>query len=132
MGGEASSEIYLQHCCSQCQLWACGCPEHIGFSSTANLLKMVWEGNTMPAHMIPSSWFVDTGDVGLLHLAALTQPDVVEERSLGFAQPFTWNQVLDLFRKHAPDRTILKDIDEPPADQGTIKNSRAVETLFRK
>ncbi|ORY14370.1 NAD dependent epimerase/dehydratase family protein [Clohesyomyces aquaticus] len=106
-------------------------PENTGFTSSSSLLKMVWEGNTMPVFLIPPEWYVDTEDTALLHIAALTMPDVVNERLLAFAGSFTWNEILDLFRKYVPDRTFLKDIEEPPADLGTVDNSRAIDLLKR-
>ncbi|KAF2475134.1 NAD dependent epimerase/dehydratase family protein [Lindgomyces ingoldianus] len=105
--------------------------ENTGFPSSSSLLKMIWEGNTMPAFMIPPEWYVDVEDTALLHIAALTQPDVQNERVLAFGGRFNYNEILDLFRKLVPDRAFLKDIDEPPSDQGTVDNSRGTELLKR-
>ncbi|KAF2185903.1 NAD(P)-binding protein [Zopfia rhizophila CBS 207.26] len=106
-------------------------PTHTGFPTSAGLVKLLFYGNTMGAGLIPPEWYVDVEDSALLHVAALTQPDVKNERIFAFGERFTWNQILGLFRKFCPDRTFLKDIEEPPADRGTVTNERAAELLKR-
>jgi nucleoside-diphosphate-sugar epimerase len=47
-------------------------PEHTRFPSSLGSLKLTWEGNPLGAALIPPQWYVDSADVGLLHLVSLT------------------------------------------------------------
>jgi nucleoside-diphosphate-sugar epimerase len=105
-------------------------PEHSGFGSTAGVLKMLWDGNPLGPQMIPAEWYVDVEDVALLHVAALTQSDVQNERLFAFGDRFTWSRILAIFRKEAPDRKFLEDVVEVE-DCGTVANERAEELLKR-
>jgi nucleoside-diphosphate-sugar epimerase len=103
-------------------------PDQTGFGSSSGLLKTLWNGNVLPVDLIPPQWFIDVEDTGLLHLAALTQPDVRNERILAMASRYCYNEVLDIFRKIAPDHTFLENVDEV-LDRGTVDNKRAEEIL---
>ena len=109
-------------------------PINTGFSSTAAVLRSVFNGNPVVPMVVPPHFYIDTEDTALLHIAALTQPDVQNERIFGYAGKFTWHQVVDIFRKLYPERKFLEDFQEPPADQGTVDPkvfSRAEELLQR-
>lgn len=105
-------------------------PDMTGFGSSAALLKVLWCGNALSVDLIPPQWFVDVEDTALLHLAALTQPDVQNERILAIAAPYCYNDVLDIFRKIAPDHQFLGRVDEV-LDCGTVDNTHAEELLKR-
>lgn len=105
-------------------------PEQLGFGSTAGILKMLWEGNALGQESFPPQFFVDVDDTALLHVAALSQPDVQNERLFALGHRFTWNQILAIFRKEAPERSFLKDFDEID-DNGTVANARSEELLRR-
>jgi nucleoside-diphosphate-sugar epimerase len=105
-------------------------PDKTGFVSSSGVLKLLWSGNAMPADIFPPEWFVDVEDTALLHLAALTLPDVRNERIIAMAGRFCYNEILDIYRQIAPDRTFLENIEEV-LDEGTVDNERA-EGLLRK
>jgi nucleoside-diphosphate-sugar epimerase len=105
-------------------------PEKTGFVSSSGLLKMLWGGNALPADLFPPEWYVDVEDTALLHVAALTLPDVQNERIIAMAGRFCYNQILDIFRKLAPDHEFLDRVDEV-RDEGTVDNKRAEELLRR-
>ncbi|KAF2123122.1 NAD dependent epimerase/dehydratase family protein [Lophiotrema nucula] len=105
-------------------------PLHTGFGSSAGLLKLLWQGHTIGTTMIPSQWFIDVDEDGLLHLAALTLPDVANERIYAMVGKFLWNDILAIFRKEAPDRKFIDDLEEK-LDQGVIHNERSLELLKR-
>ncbi|KAJ4376109.1 hypothetical protein N0V83_001390 [Neocucurbitaria cava] len=105
-------------------------PDKTGFTTTSGLLKLVWQGNTLPTELFQSQYFVDVEDVALLHLAALTQPDVQNERIIAMSYRYNWNEILDIFRKIAPDHTFPGKLDEV-LDNGTVDHARAEELLKR-
>ncbi|KAH7114202.1 hypothetical protein B0J11DRAFT_553555 [Dendryphion nanum] len=55
---------------------------------------------------IQPQYFVDVQDAARLHVAALMAGDVQNERLLGFAEPFNWNVVLNIWRQGFPGRTF--------------------------
>ncbi|GLA19226.1 hypothetical protein AnigIFM62618_006895 [Aspergillus niger] len=67
-------------------------------------------------HIIPTgAYCVDAEDVALLHVAGLTLPDVNNERIFAFGNPFTWNEVISIFRNAFPDREFPSEL--PCADK---------------
>jgi nucleoside-diphosphate-sugar epimerase len=73
--------------------------------STAEMIKALYQGEAgmlkgfpprkllnqnLDIRLQPVEWFVDVQDVGRLHVAALTNPDVNNERIFAFAEPFNW------------------------------------------
>jgi nucleoside-diphosphate-sugar epimerase len=76
-------------------------------------------------------WQVDVEDIAKLHLAALTFPDVHNERLFGFAHRFNYNSFLEVFRNLAPGRTFAAD--EPTQQQSStiVETKRSVELLRR-
>ncbi|KAF2796354.1 NAD(P)-binding protein [Melanomma pulvis-pyrius CBS 109.77] len=105
-------------------------PEHTGFGSSAAMLKMLWEGDMTSLQMLPPAWYVDTEDTALLHVAALTLPDVNNERIFAFGERFCWNQILSIFKKEVPDKEFVDKVEEVE-DCGTVANGRAEELLKR-
>ncbi|KAF2197631.1 NAD(P)-binding protein [Delitschia confertaspora ATCC 74209] len=117
-----------------CNFGIVASPQNTGFNTSAGLLKSIFHGSPMAPNVISAQFYVDVEDTALLHMAALTQPDVQNERLFAFAAKFTWNEILYIFRKLYPERTFLKDVQEPPADVGTISgevHDRAEELLRR-
>lgn len=55
--------------------------------------------------------FVDVVDTARLHVAALVNSDVRNERLFGCAEAWNWNDVLAAFRKAYPDKKFLDDMD---------------------
>ncbi|PVI00882.1 aldehyde reductase II [Periconia macrospinosa] len=105
-------------------------PDKTGFISVPGLLKMLWEGETAFTGMLLPQWYVDVEDTALLHVAALTFPDVVSERLFAYAGRFCWNDVLEIFRKEVPEKKFIDNLEEVP-DNGTVENQRSVEILKR-
>jgi hypothetical protein len=94
-------------------------------------LKDLFVGKIDIQPYIPPQYFVDTQDVALLHLAGLIDPDAQGERIIAFAEPYTWNQVLGLFRKLYPQRQFVDDLPDQGMDLSTVANDKAIETLRR-
>lgn len=72
---------------------------------------------------------VNVKDTARLHVAALLDPGVENERILAFAHPFNWNDILTALRKIYPDRKFPKDIENAPRDLSKLDNSRGAALL---
>ena len=77
-------------------------------------------------------YFVDVRDNALLHLAALTDSDIRNERIFAFAEPFNWNDVLRVLRKLRPNHTFSPDMEDDMKDLSIVApHARAEEILKR-
>lgn len=72
---------------------------------------------------------VNVKDTARLHVAALLNPDVENERILAFAYPYTWNEVLATLRKIYPDKKFPADIEDGPRNLSKLDNSRGAALL---
>lgn len=72
---------------------------------------------------------VNVKDTARLHVAALLDPEVENERILAFAYPFNWNGILAVLRKIYPDKKFPTDIKNEPQDLSKLDNSRGVTLL---
>lgn len=96
---------------------------------TANWVKEVYKGNLDALKGIPPQWMVDVKDTARLHVAALIDPDVENERILAYAHPYNWNTVLACLRKLYPGKSFPEDIKGEPEDLSTVDNSRGASLL---
>lgn len=62
---------------------------------------------------------MNVDDNARIHVAALISKSVRNERIFAFAAPFTWNQILAIFRKLHPSKTFSEDI--PGAELSNMK-----------
>lgn len=75
-------------------------------------------------------WMVDIVDVAKLHVIALTNPDVRNERLLAYAEKFDWNTWVRVMQKIAKEETKhLEPIENCPVDLSTVATERSVELL---
>lgn len=104
-------------------------PEHQGIPSTAGLVRMLFEGQGLDMlRWIQPQYLIDTIDCARLHVAALIHPGVKSERLLGHAEPWNWNDLLDIFRKRFPGRTFPEDM-QLGRDISTVENEGSVKLL---
>ena len=66
-----------------------------------------------------------------MHVAALIFPDVKGERLFSFAYPYTWNDILAIFRKLYPQKKFIDDIPDVGQDLSKVANGRAEELVKR-
>lgn len=67
---------------------------------------------------------VNVKDTARLHVAALLDPDVENERILAFAHPFNCNETLACLRRMYPDKKFPEDIEDKSKDLSKLDNSR--------
>ena len=100
--------------------------------STSSFVRLAWAGKEVsffkqlaPQHM------VNVTDVARLHLSALVEPDVQNERLFAWAEPFNYNDVMRILRKMDPERNIPADIEDESRDLSTVDTTRSIELLKR-
>ncbi|MCO5565578.1 hypothetical protein L7F22_019252 [Adiantum nelumboides] len=100
-------------------------------STAAWLRSVVFDANQDIADTFQSSYLVDTGDVGLLHVLAATRQDIVNERILAFSEVFVWDQIIDLAQKYAPEKfNSVKKTERTGAKTNVVADlSRTQEIL---
>ena len=108
-------------------------PKHQGTPSTVGWLHALWnnfEGQE-DLKFNPPQYYVNVQDNARVHVAALIFPDVKSERLFTFAYPFTWNDLLAVYRKLHPEREFFDDIPDLGKDLSKVANERAEELLKR-
>lgn len=81
----------------------------------------------------PGAYCVDAEDVALLHLAGLVHADVQNERLFAFGNPFTWSQIVVVFKKLCPGRTLAEGMfGQGKAERFEIEPAARAEGLLRE
>ncbi|TGO58120.1 hypothetical protein BCON_0058g00020 [Botryotinia convoluta] len=100
--------------------------------STGGLIRLLYLGDNSRIKDLPPQYFIDVQDTGRLHVSALIDEDVKNERLFAFAEPFNANTLLRTFRKIRPDAKIMDDYhDDSINDLSKVANQRAEELLKR-
>lgn len=107
--------------------------EHQGYPSTAGWIRALWDGfrGHEDLRFNPSQYYTNVQDNARVHVAALIYEDVAGERLFAFAHPYTWNDILAVFRKLYPQRKFIDDIPDLGEDLSEVANERAEELLKR-
>ncbi|PWN37186.1 NAD(P)-binding protein [Meira miltonrushii] len=95
------------------------------------LRKAVLEADQNVVDTFSSSYLVDTDDVGLLHVLAATREDIVNERILAFSEVYTWDKIIDIAQKYAPEKVnTVKKSEKTSLKSNVVANlSRTQEIL---
>ncbi|KAI8937046.1 hypothetical protein NX059_006265 [Plenodomus lindquistii] len=106
-------------------------PKHQGYPSTIHFARAAWTGEQIKevAAYIDPQWFISPTDTALLHVAALLHSEIKNERLFGFAEPWSFNKMLDTFRKLYPERKFAANLDGLGEDRMSVPNERAEEVL---
>jgi len=75
---------------------------------------------------------VNAGDTARLHVAALVDPEIVNERLFGFAETYTFNEILDTLQKLRPDHKFPPKIDDNSHDLSTIEGRDRADEVLKK
>lgn len=98
-------------------------------TSTGGWTKAVHDDKFDHLKGVPPQWMVNVKDTARLQVAGLIDPDVENERILGFAEPFNWNDILACLRKIYPEKKFPEDIKDEPRDLSKPENSRGAALL---
>ena len=72
---------------------------------------------------------VNVKDTARLHVAALVDPETKNERLLAFAEPFNWNDLLEILRKLFPKKDFPANIENESRDLSKLDHSREAALL---
>lgn len=99
--------------------------------STVRWIYALLHGDATWATLVPPQWFIDVRDDGRLHVLALTEPSLGGKRIWAAAEPFGWNKILAILRKHFPQVALPQDIPgaQGELDRQKIDNHVAKEAL---
>ena len=75
--------------------------------------------------------YVNVRDVALMHVAAVLDLNVLNERIYAVAEHSNWNDVLALLRRMYPNRELIDDMPDLERFKGTIDNALGLN-LMRK
>ncbi|PNP58948.1 hypothetical protein THARTR1_01196 [Trichoderma harzianum] len=78
-------------------------PRHMR-GSTMGFVRNFFHGDFSAIGILPPQYFVDVRDTARLHVAALLDPKIKEERIFAFAQEYNWTDVLGILRKLRPNQ----------------------------
>jgi len=97
--------------------------------------KIVTEGDISAIYpfVVAPSFYVDVKDTARIHVAALVEPDVQNERLWALAGAFSLNEILGILRNFPKNSKIPADLDgfgEPTKIR--VDNSRSIELLKRQ
>jgi nucleoside-diphosphate-sugar epimerase len=104
-----------------------------GYPSTAGWVRAAWDGFKGHEDLVfnPPQYYINVQDNARVHVVALIYEDVSNERLFTFAHPYTWNDILHIFRKLYPERTFQPDYNNLGKDMSKVANERAEELLKR-
>lgn len=71
-------------------------------------------------------------DTARLHVAALTDPDIKNERLFDFAEPFNWNDILRVLRKLRPDHKFSPDMEDNVTDESVVEQHGRAEEILKR
>ncbi|KAI4162407.1 MAG: hypothetical protein LQ342_003973 [Letrouitia transgressa] len=108
-------------------------PEHqAGGGSTATWVSNLYKDGLTYQKDIPPQYFVDVRDNARLHVAALTDPAIQNERVFAFAEPFNWNDVLHILRKLRPNHKFSPDMENDVKDLSIVAPHARAEEILKK
>lgn len=90
----------------------------------------VYTGQNRSLSEFPPQYFVNVSDNAKLHVAALVDPACNGDRIFAFTAPYTYNDILSVFRKLEPGRDFGEDVEQG-RDLSVVPNKEA-EELLRK
>ena len=73
-------------------------------ASSGTLVRKAYYGGITGLKNMSPQWMVDVKETARLHVAALINPEVENERILAFAYPFNCNDILACLRKLLPNK----------------------------
>lgn len=78
-------------------------------------------------------YYIDVVDNARLHVAALTDTSIVNQRILGFAEPFTWPGIVEIIKKLRPELAgKLPQIPDAGEDKSTVDTTLPLKILKEK
>ncbi|KAH7274693.1 hypothetical protein MRS44_007048 [Fusarium solani] len=109
-------------------------PIEQGYPSTSGMPVALWKGDEAQLRglgTLAPQYFVNVQDSARLHVAAALFADVKDERIFAFAGRFSWDTILDIFRKAEPNRKFADNFSSGD-DPNEIQPRARAEQLLRE
>ncbi|EPE02651.1 aldehyde reductase ii [Ophiostoma piceae UAMH 11346] len=100
--------------------------------STMSLIRDFWKGNYSGMQILQPAYFINVDDAARLHVAALLDGSIKEERIFAYADQFCWTEVLGILHKLRPGLALpdapkcetldCSDIVEQPRAEAILKS----------
>ncbi|KFY11158.1 hypothetical protein V492_04624 [Pseudogymnoascus sp. VKM F-4246] len=97
--------------------------------STGGWIRSLFAGNVDFVKTLLPAWYINVADTARLHVAALLDTKVKDERIFGFAGPYTWNGILAILRDSYPGKTFPEDLPVSKVSNMSVPNERGEELL---
>ena len=98
-------------------------------ASCGGLVRRAYYGDITGLKSLPPQWMVDVKDTARLHVGALIDPEIENERILAVAHPFNCNDTLASLRKLYPNTEFPNNIEDNSRDLSKLDNRRGEELL---
>jgi len=72
--------------------------------------------------------FVSVKDIALLHVGALLLPNISQKRLIGSAHAASWSQILDIFKKHFPQKDFYPNPEQ--SENGNTEGGKGKESNY--
>ncbi|GME39343.1 hypothetical protein GTA08_BOTSDO08493 [Neofusicoccum parvum] len=106
--------------------------EHQGFASSSDVPVQMLKGSEDEfTKALERYYWVDVEDAAWLHVAALINPELKNERIVGFSDQYSRNDVLGAFRKIFPGRDVPADTPGLAANMAPIADYEKVNGLLK-
>lgn len=76
-------------------------------------------------------YYIHVRDVAIMHVAAVLDPEVSNERIYAWAKPFNWNDVLAILRKLFPNKTFVDDLPDMGQLVGKVDDELGLKLIKR-
>ncbi|KAK9439706.1 Integrase, catalytic core [Metarhizium brunneum] len=100
-------------------------------ASTMGLTRRLLQGDKTVLHILPPQWYVDVQDTARLHVIALLDPAVRDERLFAFAGPHNWTEVIQVFHRLCPQSKLPPAPENEGRDLSDVKPAKRAEQLLR-
>ncbi|CAF9932570.1 MAG: hypothetical protein GOMPHAMPRED_006611 [Gomphillus americanus] len=102
-------------------------------SSTHAWLKGTWNNEEVSVATLkmigPYQWFINVQDIAKLHVGAVIFEEVANQRLLGLAGKYSFNDAIDFFHKVDPERSLPSKFEDVPEDTTEADTASALEVL---
>ena len=106
-----------------------------GVYTTSTWLREFFDGNVnapVVAYLAPGNWFVDVRDCATIHVAALIDAGITNQRLWAAGQPPVHvNEILKIWRAEFPNHPVPADFDTPTQPMQHL-DREASTNLLRK
>lgn len=99
-----------------------------GYPTSARWVKALWDKDYESLLGTPPQHFVNVQDDARLHVIALSQPTVQNERIFAITGPVSLNDIIETLRKFKPE-SMWEDFPDHRRDLSTFEPAKRAEQL---